>query len=128
MDITQDEFNRLWDLNPEGNYNYAYSITQNVLAKDPLDNKGIPVDINYIIEKYSKYLEAWDSQWESVEPRFIPKEKQRKSIQDFMALYMYMSEFKIHKKPNDSYLFGDLEKEELQMQLDTFKNLWLNMK
>ena len=119
--VSYDEFlERLFRLNPNGDPHVAYRFLQDVLGYGNLDEEGKEIDFNYIVKKFTEYLNWWNNTFGDREKQFIGKNDLLKELPEWLAEGCYKRRYTIQRKGRDEYLFGSWEKEELERSLQRF--------
>lgn len=108
--ITQEELNKIMELNPLGDPYLAKYDIDNIIGK--IDTKGKPIDFNYIYNKYKEYIIWYNTKYSGTEERYIPKTDKLRTISQFLEQQMYIQEFKTGTKldARTNYIFGDINK------------------
>ena len=108
--ITTQDAQKFLDINPEGD---AYILKSEIInCIGDKDSKGNFVDLDYLLNKYTKYMKYWQIKNAGKEEKYIGKNDKLASPYTFLSKRMYIQEFKISTTSDSrmSYIFGsDIE-------------------
>lgn len=122
-----DEFTeRMWNLNPSGDFTLSYELLVELLEKleeegslNPYSKK--PWTFEDMVKAYKEYVDWWDITYQDREDKYIKKEEKKEDIKQFLQFGHFRNKYTIRKNVRDKYLFGDYSTEDLQQQLNVFK-------
>lgn len=124
MNITIEEYRKLFNINPSGDINLSYQEINKILDIKPAerDTNGFKVTFELIVEKYQKYVDIWKKTKGTRDPKYISKADELMSPWEFLLKKKYLELFQEPKGKRERYLFGNMDELELRSVLHDFLN------
>lgn len=130
MELSENDFKRLWELNPsynqpdhsyENTYNYLDSYLRNF---EDLTHDGKIADFDLIYDRYKAHIHTKTLLNEGVEERFIKKENRIKPLFVYISEKMFMSEEKLPNNNRHFYFWGNMPDDDIVKKHTAFLKLW----
>jgi hypothetical protein len=103
-----------------GNSTSALYILRDKIAKETKTFDGQLITLDLIKQLYSKYNKYWIHKYGKNDPKYVSKTEKRKTVYDFLMEGMYNNTYKIEEAPRDSYLFGNMDRQEMIQKTKKF--------
>lgn len=116
----ENDFERLWVLNPVGDKSQTYFVVKAFLAQQNKTQDGQLINFDKLKELYESYCEYLESYQKG---GFTKKDKEIKDIIDFIQQSEWRKSFKSPRRVRDEYLFGTFEDAYLKKKLKEFLSL-----
>ncbi len=125
MDLFKKSF---FAINPIGNLPDTYNIL--ILRMSSFENEGsvsvedkLPITYKYLIQKYDKYINWWQTEYGDKDPKYIKAIHKLKSINVWLEDRDWDMFYTATKTHTDEYLFGGFTEETLLRKLNIFNSL-----
>lgn len=111
-------------INASGNPNEAFSLIYQLTRQEEnitYDNERLTYRI--IMDKYKEYISWWNRKYANSDERYIPKDKKKHDLYDFLVTKKYNEMF-VDITPNadrDPWLFGDDGIKNMHLRVLKFK-------
>lgn len=124
--LTQDEFKRLWTLNPSfddplHDFMPTYQLASGIIFSEHLTPDGDEVTLDLIIDRYKKHLHIKSILNEGTEPRFQKKQNRVKTIYEYLLNNHFNSIDKLPENSRHFYFWGYLTNDEIETHFKRFQ-------
>lgn len=126
MELSRDDFNRLFNLGPDGadpNATYNYLVNNILSEKWYTFNKEL-VDFNFILIKYKQYKKWWQSKFGKQDAKYLRADDKMKNVYVFLIKSMYEQSYVVETNERDEYLFGGWNLDNLRLLMVNAEELF----
>ena len=116
--MSDNEWSRLFSLNPVGFPEAIRSFVTNWLEQGHADAKGNPIDYNFLYKRYKNHVDYLQPHQK---PGFTKRGMEIQPLMDYIQNNTYLIEYGTVMKVRDEYLFGNTPFESLKQQCDAFR-------
>lgn len=119
-EITLEQFTKsFFSLNPMGSSNEAFNAIYYCINNKQRSDGG-EIEYYWLMDKYKEYITYWNNTFSKTEERFIPKDKKKKTIYEFIVEELYNNSFEIVLSfpDRDYFLFGEYTLRELKLKVE----------
>ena len=117
-ELSHEDFDNLWEINPKGSKEAAYYITRNFLNDGVRDEQERVIDFDILYTKYKEYVSYLEPYQNG---KYTKASHEIVSIDDYIGQQLYMRSYRAPKKSRDNYLFGDFPIDYIKARIKTFK-------